>query len=235
MAGKVVDRRPVVRKKLLPGQGVGPIAKPLQKCNDEPRAGGHLAERDHYDDLDRGSHMDDEQDRKPTAFSFPPQAFDPRKEYSVVERRLPHWSQAGAIAFITWRTWDSMPAKGIDTWLAGRDEILKRLGAPVVISLREMKGILRSKMSTTKRHCRTCRDTCAGRQAGGGLTGPTAAASARNSARKVCESRPSPCIFWPQTLDSGVYTDVHYRPPREESMGAQPRLGCYRTQAGLRR
>ncbi len=142
MAGKVVDRRPVVRKKLLPGQGVGPIAKPLQKCNDEPRAGGHLAERDHYDDLDRGSHMDDEQDRKPTAFSFPPQTFDPRKEYSVVERRLPHWSQAGAIAFITWRTWDSMPAKGIDTWLAGRDEILKRLGAPVVISLREMKGHL---------------------------------------------------------------------------------------------
>jgi type I restriction enzyme R subunit len=86
--------------------------------------------------------MDDEQDRKPTALPFLPQTFDPREEYSVVQRRLPHWSQAGAIAFITWRTWDSMPAKVIDTWLAERDEILKRLGAPVLISLREMKGHL---------------------------------------------------------------------------------------------
>jgi type I restriction enzyme R subunit len=86
--------------------------------------------------------MDDEQDRKPTGLPFPPQTFDPREEYSVVQRRLPHWSQAGAIAFITWRTWDSMPAKVIDTWLAERDEILKRLGAPELISLREMKGNL---------------------------------------------------------------------------------------------
>ena len=39
MAGKAVDRRPVVRKKLVPGQGVGPVAKPLQQCR--PRAGNH--------------------------------------------------------------------------------------------------------------------------------------------------------------------------------------------------
>lgn len=69
---------------------------------------------------------------------FPPQAFNPREEYSVVQRRLPHWLQAGAIAFITWRTWDSMPVKVIDAWLAERDDILKRVGANVLISLREM-------------------------------------------------------------------------------------------------
>ena len=86
--------------------------------------------------------MADKQDRKPAASPFLPQTFDPREEYSVVQRRLPHWLQAGAVAFITWRTWDSMPAKVIDTWLAERDEILKRLGASVLISLGEMKGHL---------------------------------------------------------------------------------------------
>jgi putative transposase len=35
--------------------------------------------------------------------------FDPAAEYTVVDRRLPHWSQAGTISFLTWRTWDSVP------------------------------------------------------------------------------------------------------------------------------
>ena len=35
--------------------------------------------------------------------------FDREGEVLIVERRLPHWSQAGAICFITWRTLDSMP------------------------------------------------------------------------------------------------------------------------------
>jgi hypothetical protein len=37
------------------------------------------------------------------------QLFDPSARHSVVERRLPHWLQAGAICFITWRTRDSIP------------------------------------------------------------------------------------------------------------------------------
>jgi hypothetical protein len=32
------------------------------------------------------------------------QVFDPTQEYAVIERRLPHWVQAGTICFITWRT-----------------------------------------------------------------------------------------------------------------------------------
>lgn len=35
--------------------------------------------------------------------------FDPKTEWSVVERRLPHWSQAGVVTFITWRLADSLP------------------------------------------------------------------------------------------------------------------------------
>lgn len=60
--------------------------------------------------------------------ALPMQTFDPRQEFAVVERRLPHWSQAGTIAFITWRTWDSMPAHVIEAWLAERDALLRQHG-----------------------------------------------------------------------------------------------------------
>jgi putative transposase len=56
------------------------------------------------------------------------QVFDPTQEYTVIERRLPHWSQAGTIAFITWRTWDSMPQKVIRQWQAERSEWLRKQG-----------------------------------------------------------------------------------------------------------
>ena len=38
--------------------------------------------------------------------SFPLQAFDPQAEFTIVQRRLPHWCQAGSVCFITFRTWD---------------------------------------------------------------------------------------------------------------------------------
>src|SRR5438874_13134273 len=56
------------------------------------------------------------------------QVFDPNQEYSVVERRLPHWSQAGTIAFITWRTWDSMPEKVVRQWQEERSAWLRQHG-----------------------------------------------------------------------------------------------------------
>ena len=36
-------------------------------------------------------------------------AFDSENSFSILERRLPHWSQAGALCFITWRLADSLP------------------------------------------------------------------------------------------------------------------------------
>jgi REP element-mobilizing transposase RayT len=51
---------------------------------------------------------------------LPLQVFDPKQEITVVNRRLPHWSQAGTISFITWRTWDSIPAKVLADWRAER-------------------------------------------------------------------------------------------------------------------
>ncbi len=36
--------------------------------------------------------------------------FDRKTDYSVVERRLPHWCQAGTLCFVTWRLADSLPS-----------------------------------------------------------------------------------------------------------------------------
>jgi putative transposase len=56
------------------------------------------------------------------------QVFDPTQDYTVIERRLPHWSQAGTIAFITWRTWDSMPEKVVLQWQDERSAWLRKQG-----------------------------------------------------------------------------------------------------------
>jgi hypothetical protein len=57
--------------------------------------------------------------------NLPLQVFDPKQETAVIERRLPHWSQAGTITFIAWRTWDSMPAAIVNGWLTERAEWLR--------------------------------------------------------------------------------------------------------------
>lgn len=56
------------------------------------------------------------------------QVFDPKQEFSIVHRKLPHWSQAGTICFITWRTWDSMPRQVIELWQQERAAWLARNG-----------------------------------------------------------------------------------------------------------
>jgi putative transposase len=56
------------------------------------------------------------------------QIFDPNQEYAVIERRLPHWSQAGTVVFITWRTWDSMPEQVVRHWQDERFALLRKHG-----------------------------------------------------------------------------------------------------------
>jgi putative transposase len=59
---------------------------------------------------------------------WPLQVFDPTAEFTIIERRLPHWSQAGTVAFITWRTDDSIPRPVLRRWHADRDDWLRRHG-----------------------------------------------------------------------------------------------------------
>lgn len=54
--------------------------------------------------------------------------FDPDDEYTIIERKLPHWSQPGAMCFITWRTNDSMPQNVIEAWYQERRDWLSQRG-----------------------------------------------------------------------------------------------------------
>ena len=47
-------------------------------------------------------------------------AFDREGDVLVAERCLPHWAQAGAVTFITWRTNDSIPAPVLLQWRTDR-------------------------------------------------------------------------------------------------------------------
>ncbi len=40
--------------------------------------------------------------------------FDPNADWTVVERGLPHWSQAGCVCFVTWRLNDSLPLEALE-------------------------------------------------------------------------------------------------------------------------
>jgi type I restriction enzyme R subunit len=57
--------------------------------------------------------------------------FDAEADVQIVERRLPHWSQAGAICFITFRTHDSLPSDVLDRWFADRARWLAAHGIRV--------------------------------------------------------------------------------------------------------
>ncbi len=59
---------------------------------------------------------------------WPLQMFDPAAEVAVVERKLPHWMQAGTVCFITWRTFDSLPAAVLCRWHVEREEWLRKYG-----------------------------------------------------------------------------------------------------------
>jgi REP element-mobilizing transposase RayT len=59
-----------------------------------------------------------------TIGELPLQLFDSDADVYIVERRLPHWSQPGTVAFITWRTADSMPKAVLDGWFDDRGRSL---------------------------------------------------------------------------------------------------------------
>lgn len=54
--------------------------------------------------------------------------FDPKAELLIHERCRPHWSQAGAIVFITFRTHDSIPRAVIERWEREKQDWLHRRG-----------------------------------------------------------------------------------------------------------
>jgi type I restriction enzyme R subunit len=54
--------------------------------------------------------------------------FDPKAELRIDEHCRPHWSQAGAIVFITFRTADSIPREVLERWEREKQDWLARRG-----------------------------------------------------------------------------------------------------------
>ncbi len=54
--------------------------------------------------------------------------FDPRSEFGVLNRRLPHWDQAGAWVFVTYRLYDSYPQSLVQEFRAEQSELLRLSG-----------------------------------------------------------------------------------------------------------
>jgi type I restriction enzyme R subunit len=56
------------------------------------------------------------------------ECFDPKGELLIHEHCRPHWSQAGAVVFITFRAHDSIPREVIDRWDREKQEWLRLRG-----------------------------------------------------------------------------------------------------------
>jgi type I restriction enzyme R subunit len=56
------------------------------------------------------------------------QLFDPQAEWFIDHGIRPHWSQAGAIVFVTFRTHDSIPREVLERWDREKYEWLRRRG-----------------------------------------------------------------------------------------------------------
>ncbi len=54
--------------------------------------------------------------------------FDPKAELLIHEHCRPHWSQAGAVVFITFRTQDSIPDEVLERWEREKQEWLRLRG-----------------------------------------------------------------------------------------------------------
>ncbi len=54
--------------------------------------------------------------------------FDPQADIGISEHFRPHWSQAGAIVFITFRTHDSIPQQVLQRWEREKQDWMERRG-----------------------------------------------------------------------------------------------------------
>lgn len=60
--------------------------------------------------------------------------FDRSDDYSVVERRLPHWQQNGTLTFITFRADDSLPKHVIEEWKSEQRRLLREHGIDPLVA-----------------------------------------------------------------------------------------------------
>jgi type I restriction enzyme R subunit len=94
--------------------------------------------------------------------------FDPKAELFVREHFRPHWSQAGAVVFLTFRTHDSIPRDVLCRWEREKQDWLRLRGHDVAKHWSEVLPTLTEKeRAAFNRQFDRCRedflDTCQGR------------------------------------------------------------------------
>ncbi len=93
--------------------------------------------------------------------------FDPKAETQIYEHCRPHWSQAGAVVFITFRMADSIPREVLLRWDREKQEWLRLHGYDSRIEWQELlPQLTESDRQTFLREFNRCRedflDTCHG-------------------------------------------------------------------------
>ena len=93
--------------------------------------------------------------------------FDPKAELLISEHFRPHWSQAGVIVFITFRTADSIPQEVLDRWDREKQDWMCRHDCPMDRHWSEVLPKLDPKVRDQfKKEFNRCRedflDTCHG-------------------------------------------------------------------------
>lgn len=94
--------------------------------------------------------------------------FDPHVDALLYEHSRPHWSQAGAVVFITFRTQDSIPSEVLKRWDQEKREWFVARGRQIGPHWSEMVAQLTSSEraefnKTFNRHRETFLDACQGR------------------------------------------------------------------------
>ncbi|WP_436717577.1 hypothetical protein U8335_12460 [Roseiconus lacunae] len=94
--------------------------------------------------------------------------FDPRASLSISEHHRPHWSQAGAIVFLTFRAKDSIPRDVLQRWEREKNEWIVRhahADPPWRNALPTLSPDLRNRFKKEFNRCRedfldTCHGAC---------------------------------------------------------------------------
>src|SRR5829696_6119570 len=94
--------------------------------------------------------------------------FDPKQEFSIERHCRPHWSQAGAVVFLTFRTQDSVPREVVLGWENEKRDWLRRLGInddlPMTAAIAELSGVEKTRFLKHFNRCREAfLDSCHGR------------------------------------------------------------------------
>jgi type I restriction enzyme R subunit len=96
------------------------------------------------------------------------ECFDPKGDLLIYEHCRPHWSQAGAVVFITFRTQDSIPREVLKRWDEEKQEWLRKrcldTGAHWLAIIPTLTAKDRARFDKTFDRCReTFLDSCHGR------------------------------------------------------------------------